>query len=132
MKFEPVEKKDRLNRTILFRSAAASDARDLIRYLKVTTAETPYLIREPEEVTLTSEQEEEFIRHCEASEKSLMLVATMDGKHIGNCSINPVGSYQRYAHRCFCGLDDEKALKRSARQDGKMVMNKEKIRKEQK
>ncbi len=112
MKFEPVEKKDRLNRTILLRSAAASDARDLIRYLKVTTAETPYLIREPEEVTLTSEQEEEFIRHCEASEKSLMLVATLDGKHIGNCSINPVGSYQRYAHRCevaialyqdFCG-----------------------------
>lgn len=27
----------------------------LIQYLKVTSAETPYLIREPEEITLTHE-----------------------------------------------------------------------------
>lgn len=121
MKFEPVEKKDRLNRTILLRSAAVSDARDLIRYLKITTAETPYLIREPEEVTITSEQEEEFIRQCEVSEKSLMLVAMLDGKHIGNCSINPVGSYRRYAHRCevaialyqdFCGQGIGRMMKK--------------------
>ena len=41
-----------------------------------------------------------------------MLIATLDGKHIGNCSFNPVGNYRRYLHRCevaialyqeFCG-----------------------------
>ena len=48
MKFEPIEVKDKLNRTIVIRSAIADDAEDLIKYLKVTTEETPYLIREPD------------------------------------------------------------------------------------
>ena len=57
MKFEPIEIKDKNNRTIVLRNATPDDAEDLITYLKVTTAETPYLIREPEEVVMTREQE---------------------------------------------------------------------------
>ena len=47
MKFGPIEIKDKNNRTIVLRNATPEDAEDLITYLKVTTAETPYLIREP-------------------------------------------------------------------------------------
>ena len=100
MKFGPIEIKDKNNRTIVLRNATPEDAEDLITYLKVTTAETPYLIREPEEVAMTREQEEAFINHCLNSDRSLMLIATLDGKHIGNCSFNPVGNYKRYQHRC--------------------------------
>ena len=50
MKFGPIEIKDKSNRTIVLRNATPEDAEDLITYLKVTTAETPYLIRYPEEV----------------------------------------------------------------------------------
>lgn len=112
MKFEPIKIKDKLNRTIILRNATADDAEDLIQYLKITTAETPYLIREPEEVTVTHEEEISFINNFLTSEKSLMLIATLNGKCIGNCCINPIGSYKRYAHRCevaialyqeFCG-----------------------------
>ena len=112
MKFEPIEIKDKNNRTIVLRNAVPEDAQDLIRYLKATTTETPYLIREPDEVTITPEQEAAFISNCLNSDRSLMLIATLDGKHIGNCSLNPIGSYRRYAHRCevaialyqrFCG-----------------------------
>lgn len=112
MKFEPIEVKDKLNRTIVIRSAIADDAEDLIKYLKVTTEETPYLIREPDEVAITHEQEVAFINNCLNSDKSLLLIATLNGSHIGNCSLNPIGSYRRYAHRCevaialyqeFCG-----------------------------
>ena len=63
MKFEPIEVKDKLNRTIVIRSAIADDAEDLIKYLKVTTEETPYLIREPDEVAITHEQEVAFINN---------------------------------------------------------------------
>ena len=49
MKFGPIEIKDKNNRTIVLRNATPEDAEDLITYLKVTTAETPYLIREPED-----------------------------------------------------------------------------------
>jgi L-amino acid N-acyltransferase YncA len=112
MKFGPIEIKDKNNRTIVLRNATPDDAADLITYLKVTTAETPYLIREPEEVVMTREQETAFINNCLNSDRSLMLIATLDGKHIGNCSFNPVGNYKRYRHRCevaialyqeFCG-----------------------------
>lgn len=95
MKFEPIEIKDKNNRTIVLRNATPDDAEDLITYLKVTTAETPYLIREPEEVVMTREQETAFINNCLNSDRSLMLIATLDGKHIGNCSFNPVGNYKR-------------------------------------
>lgn len=99
MKFGPIAVKDRTGREIILRNAEESDAEELIAYLKITTAETPYLIREPEEVKLTVEQEKNFIRRNIESEKELMLIATIDGKHIGNCSLSGIGSFRRYAHR---------------------------------
>ena len=78
MKFGPIEIKDKSNRTIVLRNATPEDAEDLITYLKVTTAETPYLIREPEEVIMTQEQETAFINNCLNSDRSLMLIATLD------------------------------------------------------
>jgi len=112
MRFEPIEVKDKKGRTIVLRNAEISDSADLIRYLKTTTAETPYLIREPDEVTLTIEQEEAFINRCIDAKRELMLIATLDGEHIGNCSLMSAGPYRRYSHRCdiaialyqkFCG-----------------------------
>ena len=82
MIFKALEIKDKLDRTVVLRSAEVSDAEALIEYLKVTTAETPFLIREPDEVTITLEQEERFIESRIEAEKELMLVATIDGKHI--------------------------------------------------
>ena len=78
MKFGPIEIKDKSNRTIVLRNATPEDAEDLITYLKVITAETPYLIREPEEVVMTQEQETAFINNCLNSDRSLMLIATLD------------------------------------------------------
>lgn len=113
MKIETITITDKLGRIISLRNALPKDADALIEYLKTTTAETPFLIREPEEVTITHEQEIAFIENCLNSDKSLMLIASVDGKHIGNCSLNPIGNYKRYAHRCdvsialyqeYCGV----------------------------
>ena len=119
MKFDAIQIKDKLNRDVVLRSAQSSDAEALIEYLKVTTAETPFLIREPEEVTITLEQEICFIESKIEAERELMLVATIDGKHIGNCSLMSIAPYKRYAHRCevaialyqeYCGLGIGKAM----------------------
>ena len=119
MIFKALEIKDKLDRTVVLRSAEVSDAEALIEYLKVTTAETPFLIREPDEVTITLEQEERFIESRIEAEKELMLVATIDGKHIGNCSLMSLAPYKRYAHRCevaialyqeYCGCGIGKAM----------------------
>ncbi|MCQ2353816.1 MAG: GNAT family N-acetyltransferase [Clostridia bacterium] len=100
MKYGPIEIIDKFGRAVVLRNAVSSDAESLIRYLRITTSETPYLIREPDEVTLTPEQEKKFIDSCLISDKKLMLIATLNGKHIGNCSLSPVGVYRRYSHRC--------------------------------
>jgi len=100
MKFNPIQRKDKFGRKIILRSAETSDAAALIDYLRITTGETPYLIREPEEVTITLEQEKQFIENKINAERELMLVATIDGKHVGNCSLMSIAPYKRYKHRC--------------------------------
>ena len=100
MKFKPISAHDKLGREIILRSAEPSDAKDLIDYLKITASETPFMIREPDEITITEEQEIGFIESKLSSEKELMLIATVDGKHIGNCSLMSVAPFKRYAHRC--------------------------------
>ena len=66
---------DKLGRTVVFRNARPEDGEDLIKYLKATSAETPYLIREPDEITITKESEENFIKAKMESERELMLIA---------------------------------------------------------
>ena len=123
MHFEPIEFADKLGRTVILRNAEVSDADALIEYLKITTGETPYLVRESDEVCLTHEQEEDFIRRCIESERELLLIATIDGKHVGNCSLMSIGSFKRHAHRCeiaialyqeFCGNGIGKIMMQTA------------------
>ena len=100
MKFNSIQFKDKLGREVLLRNAEVSDATALIDYLKITATETPYLIREPQEITITLEQEKNFIENKIEAEGELLLVALIDGKHIGNCSLMSIAPYKRYAHRC--------------------------------
>lgn len=104
MIFGPKEIKDRNGRTVILRNAEVSDSEDLIAYLKVTSSETPFLIREPDEVTLSLEQESTFIKARKEDPRELMLIATLDGRHIGNCSLMSIASYRRYSHRCAVAI----------------------------
>ena len=100
MVFGEISIKDKLGRTVVLRNARPEDSADLIKYLKTTSAETPYLIREPDEITITEEKEKQFIQAKIDAERELMLVAFIDGKHIGNCSLMSIAPYKRYSHRC--------------------------------
>lgn len=111
--------KDKKDREIILRSAEENDAEKLIDYLKITAAQTPFLIREPDEITLSIKQEQDFIRTKKNSENELLLIAEIGGKHIGNCSLMSIGGYKRYRHRCdiaialykeYCGLGIGKAM----------------------
>ncbi len=119
MEFGEISIKDKLGRTVIMRNARPKDSVALIEYLKTTSAETPYLIREPEEITITEEQENQFIQAKIDAERELMLVAFIEGKHIGNCSLMNIAPYKRYSHRCdvaialykeYCGNGIGKAM----------------------
>lgn len=110
-------------RTVILRNARPEDSAALIEYLKVTAAETRFLVSEPEEITLTVEQEINYVKSKMESQNELILIGMIDGKHIGNCSINSVGTKQRYRHRCsvaialyqeYCGLGIGKQMMKAA------------------
>lgn len=83
---------------LVLRNAEESDADLLLDYLRVTSAETPFLIREPDEITMTPDQERQFIAEQNASANNLMLLGFWDGAHAGNCSLNGM-PFRRYRHR---------------------------------
>ena len=130
MKFESICFEDKLGREVVLRNAVESDAAALIEYLKVTAVETPYLIREPEEITLTIEQEKRFIQGKIDGDRELLLIALIDGKHIGNCSLMNIAPYKRYAHRCglaialyqeYCGCGIGKVMMETVLEAAKMA-----------
>ena len=100
MKIEPIEVFDKKGRRVILRSACEDDAKDLIEYLKKTAKETPYLLREEDEINLTVEDEKGLVDMFLEMDNALMLVAYVDGKHVGNCSFSPIGPFKRLAHRC--------------------------------
>ena len=111
--------KDKNGRDILLRSAEEKDAEALLDYMKITAAETPFLLREPDEISLTIEQEQAFIKAKKDSENELLLIAETGGRHIGNASLMSAGGFKRYRHRCeiaialyqeYCGLGIGKAM----------------------
>lgn len=100
MRVESIEAFDKEGRKVILRSACEDDAEDLIKYLKETAKETLYLLREEDEINLTVEDEKGLIKMFLELDNALMLLAYVDGKHVGNCSFSPVGPFKRIAHRC--------------------------------
>lgn len=83
---------------LTLRNPQESDAELLLDYLRTTSAETPFLLREPEEVTMTPEEERAFIARQNDCEGDLMLLGFLDGQFVGNCSLHGM-PFRRYRHR---------------------------------
>lgn len=73
--------------TVIFRSPVPEDAAALLDYLKVTAKETDFLLRYPEECTMTVEQEEVYLRNSLEDVDSVMILCEVDGKIAGNCNL---------------------------------------------
>ena len=78
MRFEPVEKIDKQGRRVLLRSPELSDAPALIDYLKTTSGETPFLLREPDEISMTPELEGKFLQGRLDAERECMVLAEVE------------------------------------------------------
>ena len=87
----------------LLRQAEESDAEMLVEYLKTTSGETPYMLREPGEVRISVEEEVDFIRRNREDPRALHLLAFVDGVFAGSCSFNGA-ERNRTRHRCTVGI----------------------------
>lgn len=118
MIYNPKEIKTKDGRKVILRNAQVEDSPNLVDYLKRIATESRNLTNEPEEVTITLEQEEKFIAAKMESERELMLIGEIvdekgNVRHVGNCSLMSMGNKKRVLHRCgiaialykeFCGL----------------------------
>ena len=94
----------------LLRRPKEADAEALIEYLETVWGETRYLMRDPEDMTLTVEKEREILRDRAASDTGLMLLAEVDGRHAGTAFFDAVGQRNRASHRCSVGVTLYKAF----------------------
>lgn len=70
------------------RNPVVEDAEGLIEYLRKAAGETEFIVRYPEEVTMTFESEQKWITNGVESENNLLVSCLVDGKIVGNCEIN--------------------------------------------
>lgn len=75
-------------RKALIRSPKEEDVQGTLDYLRISSAETEFIIRYPEECDrYTYENEKRFFDYVNASPNDAMLVCIVDGKVAGNCHI---------------------------------------------
>ena len=87
-------------RICMLRSVEIRDAGNMIEYLRMVSLETPFLLRNGDEVTYTIEAEEQLLENKRNSPREIMMVAEVEGIIAGNCGIVSIGSLRRVYHRC--------------------------------
>ncbi len=88
----------------VLKSPEITDAEKLLEYLKKTSSETDFMLRYPEEVTMTIDEEKKFINSIIENPNSIMISAFLGDRLVGNASLNSVGSFIKTSHRANFGI----------------------------
>ncbi len=75
-------------RTASLKSPCVEDAEKLLNFIKKSCGETDFLIRYPEEWTITVEQEEGWVNRVRSAPDTLGITCYVDGDVAGNCEIS--------------------------------------------
>ena len=86
------------------RSAVASDVESIIEHRKITSSETYYLDRYPEECNFDIEKLRNTLIRMENSPNEFTVTAFVDGKVIGDLGVVAVSPYIKYNHRACMGI----------------------------
>ncbi len=84
----------------ILRSVEVRDAQNMIEYLRIVSSQTPFLLRNEDEVTYTVEAEEQLLENKRNTPREIMMVAEVEGIIAGNCGIVSNGNLRRVYHRC--------------------------------
>ncbi len=89
----------------ILRSPGPEDAEAVLDHLKLASTETDFMIRYPEEITMTVKEEEEFLEKSLDDPKSLMIAAEVDGKIIADGGFHCImDKAAKYSHRASFGI----------------------------
>ena len=89
MTIKPLDFKLKDGRTATILSPREEDINGVIEYLKISAAETDFILRYPEECDkYTYEAEKAIFDRMNASDDEAMFICLVDGKVAGNCGIH--------------------------------------------
>lgn len=94
--------------TCILRSAVRSDAGEMIAYLQLTNEETYFMLRYPEEISMTEDEEKNILQAWEEAPNKLLLLACVDGYIAGSCGIAPLAEHLKTKHRASIGISVKK------------------------
>lgn len=103
MEFAPITITLKDGRKAILRSPVKEDARELLDYLYTTCAETPFLLRAPQDPVLTLEEEEAFIEGAVSNPDRVMILCVMDGRVAGTCDLR-FSNRAKTKHRADMGI----------------------------
>ena len=104
MRFEEKEIVLKDGRKCILKPNSPEYAADMIDYLKITSNETEFLLRYPDEVNFTLEGEKEILGRLLEDPYSIMMIAVIDGRTAGNGSIIGIGDKRKITHRCSLAI----------------------------
>lgn len=104
MRFEEREIRLKDGRICILKPNSPENAEAMLRYLKETSAETDFLLRYPDEIQWTLEQEKELLQSILDNPYQIMMVAMVDGRVAGNAAINGTGPQRKLCHRCSLAI----------------------------
>lgn len=88
---------------LVLRTVQIEDAQTILPYIPQFYEESKYLIKEPEEVHTTLEDEIDWIKEHLESDNSLLIMAELDGKYVGDGSFEGT-TLSRQKHRVSLGI----------------------------
>ena len=91
-------------RDCVLRNCTAADAEGVLRNFLATHAQTDFLTSQPEEITMTLEQEADYLRKRAESPDEIEILAEVDGQVVGTAGIDRVRRYENVKHRCAFGI----------------------------
>ena len=91
-------------REVLLRSPEKADAQAMLDYMRITSGETHFMARYPEECPTDVQWECDFLDRITPHAKNFMIVAILDGELVGGCSVMAVNSHIKTRHRSSLGI----------------------------
>ena len=89
---------------VTLKSPSGKEAGALLEHIRKTSAETHFMSRYPEEISLTQEEEEQFLENILQDADNFMISAFMDGELVGNVSVHCIQDLLKYRHRAGMGI----------------------------
>lgn len=104
MYIKPKEVYLKNGQNIILRSPDMFDAEQLLEHMRKTSAETEFMSRYPEEITVSVEAQSRFLQMIENDADNFMLAAYIEGRMVGNVGVTRVRENIKYRHRANFGI----------------------------